>query len=128
MTIPGLNRLHGAPARLCAIILVVAALAGCDGPRQKTGAAQDKAAAAAQGLPYRGDGPNERVGEAEDRSDAAARDARKVAADALHSEADAIRKQADVPAAKLDEQSRALRQAADQRGDELDRQADSQGK
>jgi hypothetical protein len=95
-------------------------LEACDG------AAQDKAAAAAQGRPYVADGPNERVGQAEDKSDAAVRHARKGAADALRAEADAIRRKADVPAARLDEQSRALRQEADRRGDALDRQADNQ--
>ena len=100
-----------------------AILAGCDGPNQKAGAAQDKAAATAQGRPYSGEGPNERVGQAQDLSDTAARKARSVEADALRAEADAIRRQADVRAASFDEQSRALRQEADQRGDALDREA-----
>jgi hypothetical protein len=113
--------------RLCTIVIIAAAvLAGCDGPHQKAGAAQDEAAAAAQGQPYRGEGPNERVGAAQDRSDTAARSARKDAAEALHTEADAVRRQADVPATRLDEQSQALRKEAGRRGDALDREADRQ--
>jgi hypothetical protein len=127
MTVALFDQQGAMPVRLCAILLVgIALLAGCDGPHQKAGAAQDKAVAAAQGRPYGGDGPNERVGRAQDRSDTADRDARKGAADALRTEANAIRRKADVPAARLDEQSRALRQVADQRGDALDRQADNQ--
>ncbi len=107
-----------------ALILV----AGCSGPHQKAGQQQDKAAAVAQGQPYSGDGPNERIGKAVDRADRAAQQARKTAADALTTQGEAVRRQADVSADRLEERALAIRAEADQRGNVFDNQAKEQVK
>lgn len=104
-------------------LAVLAALSSCDGPNQKAGKDQDKAAAAAQGQPYTGSGPNERIGEAQDRAVAARQDAKNAAANALKAQGDNIQRQADAEAATLDEKSRALRDAADKQAAALDQQA-----
>ena len=102
--------------KYCAIMLLaIVVLAGCDGPHQKAGEAQDKAAAAAAGQPYGGDGANERIGKAVDRADRAAQQARDSAADSLRKQGDAIRLRADVGADRLEEQAGAIRAEADQR-------------
>lgn len=60
-------------------------------------------------------GPNQRIGEARDRAVSARKEADKAAAKALSAKGDEIKRQADVEAASLDEQSRAIRDAADKR-------------
>ena len=104
-------------------LAVLAALSSCDGPNQNAGKDQDKAAAAAQGQPYTGSGPNERIGKAKDRAVAAGQDAKKAAAIALRAQGDNIKRQADVEAATLDENSRALRDAANKQAAALDEEA-----
>lgn len=83
-------------------------LTACDGPKEKAGEAQDRAAANAAGVAYNGDGPAERVGAAEDHADKAARDDVK----ARKSE---ITTQADSQADQLEKQARALRDDAKER-------------
>ncbi|MBB5716847.1 hypothetical protein [Sphingomonas aerophila] len=91
-----------------ALILV----AGCDGPNEKAGEAQDRAAANAAGIEYKGDGPAERISEAEDRADRAARKD-------LDAQRDRIKTEADARADRLEEQAREIRRLAKQRADAL---------
>lgn len=101
-------------------LLGVLALAACDGPKQKAGGAQDRAAAAASGQPYTGEGPNERIGKAADRADRADRRARDASAEALKEQGNNIRRQADLSADRLEEQAKAIRQEASRQADALD--------
>jgi hypothetical protein len=108
--------------------LVLILVAGCSGPHQTAGQEQDKAAAAAQGQPYSGDGPNERIGKAVDRADRATEQARKTAADALTTQGEAVRRQADVSADRLEERALAIRDEANGRANVFDAQARTQAK
>lgn len=98
-------------------------LAACDGPKQKAGEAQDKAAANAAGIAYNGNGPAKQAGKAADHIDQAATKARDQQADALKGQGHAIRSQADVDADKLEEQAKAIRNAAKDKAGALDQQA-----
>jgi len=106
--------------RLAAICMAISA---CDGPAEKAGKAQDKAAANASGVAYTGEGPAQRLGEAKDRADRAADDARDAAAQALETQADARRKEADLAAEKLEEQAKAIRDKADIEAEALEGRA-----
>jgi hypothetical protein len=111
-------------ARLGSLTLLgIIALVGCNGPNQKAGSERDKAAAAAQGEPYKGNGPNERIGQAQDRAADAEQNVRDADADALKAQGKSIKRQADVAAAPFDEKSRSIREAADQRAKALDERA-----
>lgn len=97
----------------CTLLLATAlVLAGCGGPNEQAGAERDKAAAASIGKPYDGSGPNERIGEAQDRANRAAVHARDATTDA-------IKRQADVEADRLEEQARAIRKAASDRAEHI---------
>jgi hypothetical protein len=102
--------------------LLVAALTlgACDGPAETAGAEKDKAAADAAGTAYNGDGPNERIGEAQDRAAKAAENAREAEQEALEKEQDSIRSAADIEAERLEQQAKALREAADARADAIE--------
>ena len=91
-----------------ALILV----AGCDGPNEKAGEAQDRAAANAAGVEYKGNGPAERIGEAEDRANRAARKD-------IDAQRDRIKTEADAQADRLEEQAKEIRRLARQRADAL---------
>ncbi|WP_267382764.1 MULTISPECIES: hypothetical protein [unclassified Sphingomonas] len=99
------------------------ALAGCDGPKQKAGEAQDQAAANAAGVTYNGNGPNERLGKAQDKADRAAAKARDAQADALKQQGREIKSDADAKADKLEEQAKAIRDTAKDQARTLDKQA-----
>ena len=117
-------RLVDTPMKTYSIaLLAIMAMAGCKGPGQTAGEAQDKAAAVANGQQYSGEGPNERIGKAVDRAAEAAKDARDASAVALKKQADAIRREADVGADRLKEQAKAVTSEADRRADVLDKQA-----
>jgi len=87
-------------------------MAGCDGPNEKAGEAQDRAAANAAGIKYKGNGPAERIGEAEDRANRAARED-------LEAQRDRIKTEADAEADRLEEQAKEIRHLAKQRADAL---------
>ena len=91
-----------------ALILVT----GCDGPNEKAGEAQDRAAANAAGIEYKGNGLAERIGEAEDRANRAARED-------LEAQRDRIKTEADAQADRLEEQARDIRRLAKRRADAL---------
>lgn len=97
------------------IVILLAMIGACRGPNETAGKEQDKATAAALGQRYSGSGPNQRIGEARDRAVSARKEADEAAAKALSAKGDEIKRQADVEAASLDEQSRAIRDAADKR-------------
>lgn len=99
-------------------------LAGCHGPKEKAGEAQDKAEAAASGTPYAGNGPNQRLGAAEDKADHTAAETRDAQVDTLKKQARAIRSDADAQADKLEQQAKAIRKDAKTRADTLDAQAE----
>ena len=94
-------------------------LSACDGPAQKAGREQDQATANLAGQNYSGEGPNERIGVSVDRADQATQEARRAAEKASKKEGDAIRRQADVGATRLDEQAKAVRADAAQRAEAL---------
>ena len=104
-------------------LVTLASLAACDGPAEKDGKDRDKAAAAANGLPYEGNGPNEKLGEAQDRATSAATRARDAEAAELKQQATNIRKEADDRADKFDAQAKAIRNDADTRADAIDARA-----
>jgi len=104
-------------------LVTLASLAACDGPAEKDGKDRDKAAAAANGLPYEGHGPNEKLGEAQDRATTAATIARDAQAAELKQQARNIRKEADDRADKLDAQAKVIRDEADTRADAIDARA-----
>ena len=113
-------------SRLLSLLLAPAILlAGCDGSKEKAGRDQDKAAAAAAGVPYDGNGPNEQIGKAEDRVVDAAKDAREAQATALRGQAHTIKAEADVQADRLEQQARAIREQAKKRAAPLEQQAAS---
>lgn len=87
-------------------------LVGCDGPNEKAGEAQDRAAANAAGVEYRGNGPAERVGEAQDRANRAARKD-------LEAQRDRINTEADTQADQLEQQAKEIRRSAKERADAL---------
>jgi hypothetical protein len=97
------------------VVIFLAMIVACNGPNETAGKEQDKAAAAALGQAYSGSGPNQRIGEAKDRAVSARKEADEAAAKALSAKGDEIKRQADVEAASLDEQSRAIRDAANKR-------------
>ena len=66
---------------------------------------------AAGGPTHRGGGPNERIGRAQDREVAAREEARDAAAASLTAQGKQIKREADVEATRLDEQSKALHEA-----------------
>lgn len=108
---------------LAFVLVTLASLTACDGPAEKAGKDRDKAAAAANGLPYENDGPNEKLGEAQDRATSAATRARDAEAAELKQQATNIRKEADDRADKLDAQAKAIRNDADTRADAIDARA-----
>jgi len=87
-------------------------LAGCDGPNEKAGEAQDRAAANASGVEYKGDGPAERIGEAQDRANKAARED-------LEAQRDRITTEADMQADRLKQQAKEIRRSATERANAL---------
>ena len=87
-------------------------LAGCDGPNEKAGEAQDRAAANAAGVEYKGNGPAERIGEAQDRANKAARED-------LDAQRDRITTEADAQADRLEQQANEIRRSAKERADAL---------
>lgn len=87
-------------------------LAGCDGPNEKAGEAQDRAAANAAGVEYKGNGPAERIGEAQDRANKAARED-------LEAQRDRITTEADAQADRLEQQAKEIRRSAKKRADAL---------
>ena len=110
--------------RLSALTLLgIVALTACSGPNEKAGREQDKAAATAQGQAYTGEGPNQRIGEARDRASAAEQNVRDAEADALKAEGRNLQRQAEIGAARLDEKSRAIREAANKQAEDLNRKA-----
>jgi hypothetical protein len=98
--------------RYVVIATALILMAGCDGPNEKAGEAQDRAAANAAGVEYKGNGPAERIGEAEDRANRAARKD-------LDAQRDRIKTEADAQADRLEEQAKAIRRIAKQRADSL---------
>lgn len=91
---------------------VLVFLAGCDGPNEKAGEAQDRAAANAAGIEYKGNGPAERIGEAQDRANRAARKD-------LEAQRDRITTEADTEADRLEQQAREIRSNAKARAEAL---------
>ncbi|RYE75490.1 MAG: hypothetical protein EOO80_15035 [Oxalobacteraceae bacterium] len=87
-------------------------LAGCDGPNEKAGEAQDRAAANVAGVEYKGNGPAERVGEAQDRANKAARED-------IEAQRDRITTEADTQADLLEQQAKKIRRSAKERADAL---------
>ncbi|GAO40598.1 hypothetical protein SCH01S_49_00120 [Sphingomonas changbaiensis NBRC 104936] len=98
-------------------------VAACHGPAQKAGEQQDQVNANLAGQNYTGEGPNERIGESVDRADRAAREARQAAEEATKKQGEAIRRQADVGATRLDEEAKAVRADAAQRAKALSNDA-----
>lgn len=94
-------------------------LAACHGPAQKAGEQQDQVNANLAGQNYTGEGPNERIGESVDHADRAAREARQASEEATKKQGEAIRRQADVGATRLDEEAKAVRADAAQRAKAL---------
>src|ERR1041385_6904034 len=106
-----------------AALFAIALVAGCKGPGQTAGEAQDRAAATANGQQYSGEGPNERIGKAVDRANEAAQEARDASAVALKKQANAIRREGAVGAQRLKEQAKAITDEAEQRAEKLDKEA-----
>ena len=100
-----------------------AALAACNGPHEQAGRDQDKSAAQSRGEPYRGSGPNQRLGQAQDRADDADRRLRDANGEVLKAQGREIRRHAEVDATRLDEQSRAIRDAANVRARAVETEA-----
>mgnify|MGYP004507857595 CR=1 FL=1 len=98
--------------RYMMVAAVLVLLAGCDGPNEKAGEAQDRAAANAAGIEYKGSGPAERIGEAQDRANKAAREN-------LEAKRDRITTEADTQADRLEWQAREIRRSAKERADAL---------
>ncbi|MBD8546810.1 hypothetical protein [Sphingomonas sp. CFBP 8760] len=96
--------------RYVAIAAAVLSLAACDGPKEQTGEAQDRANANAAGVEYEGNGPAERTGEAQDRAEKAARES-------VDARQDQIKTEADTQADKLEEQAKQLRDEAKARAE-----------
>jgi len=94
-------------------------LAACQGPAETAGANKDKAIAEAEGRTYDGDGPNERIGEAQDRAADAAEDARNAEAAAVEKQGDSIRTEAEIEAERLEQEAEAVREAADEKADAI---------
>ena len=112
--------------RLRGLVLVpVLTLAACDGPAEKVGREQDKAAAVAAGQAYSGDGPRERLGEAQDRAEDAARDARAAQANSLHKTAVGMKAEADLQADRFEQQAKTIREQAKAQAAPLERKADT---
>jgi hypothetical protein len=84
-------------------------LAGCEGPKESTGREKDRLIAANTAQPAVGRGPNQLLGEAQDRADRADKKVRDTRADALESEADRVRTQADIAADRLEAQATDVR-------------------
>lgn len=84
-------------------------LAACDGPQERAGAKQDKAAADAAGVDYSGSGPAERSGATGDRAEAAAAKAREATADALDAEVENYQRQTNVEVERLKDEAEAVR-------------------
>jgi len=95
---------------------VLLLLAACDGPAEKAGEVQDRAAANVAGVAYNGNRPAERVGEAEDRANRAARED-------LDAQVDRIKTEADTQADRLEAQAKDIRRKAQARADALTRSA-----
>ncbi|MDN4633928.1 hypothetical protein QCD71_20625 [Sphingomonas sp. PsM26] len=87
-------------------------LAGCDGPNEKAGVAQDQAAANAAGVKYQGNGPAERIGEAQDHANRAARKD-------LDAQRNKINTEADAQADRLEQQAKEIRRSAKERAEAL---------
>ena len=98
--------------RYLAVAAALAFLAGCDGPNEKAGEAQDQAAANAAGVEYKGNGPAERVGEAQDRANLAARED-------LDAQRNRITTEADTQADRLEQQAKEIRRSAKKRADAI---------
>lgn len=84
-------------------------VAGCDGPNEQAGRAEDRAAALAAGQNSTAEGPNELAGEEQDKVERAERNAKDAAADALEARGDQLRSSADIEADKLDAQAKTVR-------------------
>lgn len=108
---------------LAFVLVTLASLSACDGPAEKAGKDRDKAATAANGLPYEGHGPNEKLGEAQDRATTAATRARDAQVAELKQQARNIRQEADDRADKLDAQAKVIRDEADTRAGAIDARA-----
>jgi hypothetical protein len=108
-----------------AVLIALLGLAACDGPNEKAGKEQDRAAATAAGVDYKGSGPAERAGEVQDNADNAARDAKEAETKAIDAKARNIQKQADVAAEKLEAEADAVRDAAKKQADGLKREAEA---
>jgi len=107
----------------CLLLAGYAALGACNGPHEQAGRDQDKSAAQSRGEPYRGSGPNQRLGQAQDRADDADRQLRDANGEVLKAQGREIRRNADVDATRLDEQSRAIRDAANVRARAVETEA-----
>ncbi len=94
---------------LCLAFVSILAFVGCEGPKESAGREQDRVIAANSAVPLSGAGPNQRLGEAQDRTDRADAKARDARAEALESEANRLRTQADIAADRLDLQAKAVR-------------------
>ena len=110
-------------ARLLLLAGYVALAAACNGPHEQAGRDQDKSAAQSRGERYSGSGPNQRLGQAQDRADDADRRLRDANGEVLKAQGHEIRRHADVDATRLDEQSRAIRDAANVRARALETEA-----
>ncbi|WP_395332115.1 hypothetical protein WBP06_04100 [Novosphingobium sp. BL-8H] len=104
-------------------LIAAFALSSCSGPKQRAGEKQDKAQAAAAGVPYSGEGPNERAGKAQDKIDAAHSDAADAQADALIAQGKQVRATADAQAERLEQQAKQIRAAARNQAQDLNDQA-----
>lgn len=87
-------------------------LAGCDGPNEKAGEAQDRPAANASGVEYKGNGPAERIGEVQDRANRAVRKD-------LEAQRDRINAEADTQTDQVEQQAKDIRRSAKGRADAL---------
>lgn len=111
------------PSLSIALVISSIGLASCHGPSEQAGRDADRAEASQSGVPYGGSGPNERIGAAQDRAAASERHVREAASKALEAQGQNVRSQAEVQATRMDEQTRALREAADRRAAALETQA-----
>lgn len=105
------------------MVLCCTGLAACRGPNEQAGREQDKSAAELRGETYSGSGPNQRIGEASDRAVAADQKLRTAQGKVLEAQGLKIQRGADVDAARLDEQSRAIRNAAQANASVLESEA-----
>ena len=92
-----------------ALVLSMQMLSGCDGPNEKAGEEQDRAAAAVAGQPYQEGGPNERLGEARDRVVDAQADEARAQARIAKRQRDEIETSADVAADALENRASVIR-------------------